>query len=1439
MRPRLTVPFSVSTANTLYLLIDFLIPEIDCPDGEKLIQLQPVRLVDGSRTSDITLTSTFIIAANATYTTTTVFGDGDPTTYTIPPQGTPPVGTVIVRLPFDSLTTINSTVTFLGAPITRTLTPDKPGDPTTVVVEEANISYTTISRTADVTAPVTRTLQPSNPGETGTVIIEVPQPYATVTRIGSVTAPVTSTQPPRGPGQTGNVFIDVPSDPIPYATVTRTGTVTAPVTSTQPPRGPGQTGTVFIDVPSGFIPYETVTRTGTVTALVTSTQLPRGPGQTGTVFIDVPTPYTTVSRIGTGTAPRNFTQPPGGPGQTGTVVVELPPTAILYTTVSRTGTVTTPVTRTQRPSGPGQTGTVFIELPPSNTRFVTTTRYGTIIVDLPRPFLTTTRLGDIATTLTRPPANPGETGTVLIITPLVFRTTTRTGTVTAPRTTTEMPSNPDETGKVIVEVPPDNTPYTTITSTGTGSTTRTVTQTPSGPGQTGTVIVEVPPNSPFITVTDIWTGSTTRTVTMPPSGPRQTSTVRIDVPVFFTTVTNTWTGSTTRTLTESPSGPGQTGTVRIDVPVFFTTVTNTGTESTARTFTQTPSGPGQTGTIVIEVPPDATPYVTTTSTGTGSVTRTMTQTPTGPGQTGTVLIEVPPNAIRFVTTTSTGTGSTTRTITQTPSGPGETGTIIIEIPPNATPYITTTITGTGSTTRTTTETPSGPGQTGTVIIDLPQPFVTTTRISDITAPLTSTILPTIPGSTGTVEVVLPPNLVTITRTGTQTAATTTTAPLGTDGTRTVIVILPRPTTAIIATTVTGPVAGTTTVPPAADCGSSCTQTVVVTSVPLPPGACATISPSCEAQGAGLVNVDLYVNPYNSQVNGYRALNAGRPPTYYQTLQPFQRRVVNTLSFPRYARPTSGGVNIGNGIIRFPSARTTYAGVTFKPNNFTLVYNGYFRAETSGSHRFCIFADDVDYFYFGSNAFDCNTRASPRANATPFIRASYYPPIPCSNVDLVAGLYYPIRSVYGQYGLPAELSVRVTPPGALLYYEPYTAGLATVSANGISQSEFLNALNNSVSGFIFILTGELQPSISCVVNGFIGQLSVQAADFSIFAIAVVTLLTVTRLTYMPNASRAMKLAICLPVWILPLITSLIPTAMSQMVPVGGNWCWISASRPDLRYSLTHGWRFLVIFSTIAIYVYIWAYLRRHLTSNGGKNRQSSYSLRTASKTGSTFSHRSNKAGFRAIQNDDVEMHANGPTGSNIDSTHSVAMGRLPHKQQSNRFDPAVKVEAAVLPRVIEDSHDHGRHRRRSGSSPFSISSKDMELSAAERAHLGASRRPASNDDERTTQSNTLQTNASEFPIRRQTHEVELEIKRMMLLNAYPFMYVLLWTPGLVNRLMEASGNTPTQTVSAALQAPTQFVGLANALTYGFNHHLRDRLKGIYLIPLVQSIREKLS
>lgn len=55
-----------------------------------------------------------------------------------------------------------------------------------------------------------------------------------------------------------------------------------------------------------------------------------------------------------------------------------------------------------------------------------------------------------------------------------------------------------------------------------------------------------------------------------------------------------------------------------------------------------------------------------------------------------------------------------------------------------------------------------------------------------------------------------------------------------------------------------------------------------------------------------------------------------------------------------------------------------------------------------------------------------------------------------------------------------------------------------------------------------------------------------------------------------------------------------------------------------------------------------------------------------------------------------------------------------------------------------------------------------------------------------------------------------ISSMMLLRAYPVLYILLWIPGIANRIAEAT-NHPSKALQI-LQASTQFIGFADAIAY---------------------------
>ncbi|KAK8207136.1 G protein-coupled glucose receptor regulating Gpa2-domain-containing protein [Phyllosticta capitalensis] len=331
---------------------------------------------------------------------------------------------------------------------------------------------------------------------------------------------------------------------------------------------------------------------------------------------------------------------------------------------------------------------------------------------------------------------------------------------------------------------------------------------------------------------------------------------------------------------------------------------------------------------------------------------------------------------------------------------------------------------------------------------------------------------------------------------------------------------------------------------------------------------------------------------------------------------------------------------------------------------------------------------------------------------------------------------------------------------------------------LALAEFVNTLNNSISGSLKVATrGNLSPGFLCSLNGFIGQLSIQAADFSILAIALVTLLTVKHFAYLPRASWGKKLAICLSVYIVPVVTATVSVSLGVMAPVSGNWCWITEDKTALRYALGHGWRFAVIFSTMFIYIYLAAYMRKNFFSSYLSDSDGSGSLEYPSHSNGP-SQRDEEEGDGTTQqatDSQIELANILKNPAAIERDDSPLRGELPYRQPFSNAASAVPNPFPANEAVPSDGS------RTSAPPPPTVLS-------------GAA----------------------------QSRKVEREVKRMMMLNAYPVLYVLLWIPGAVNRFVEASGHKVKWLAIA--QSSTQYVGLANALTYGFNEHLWRRIRG---------------
>ncbi|KAF8249740.1 hypothetical protein K440DRAFT_676438 [Wilcoxina mikolae CBS 423.85] len=288
------------------------------------------------------------------------------------------------------------------------------------------------------------------------------------------------------------------------------------------------------------------------------------------------------------------------------------------------------------------------------------------------------------------------------------------------------------------------------------------------------------------------------------------------------------------------------------------------------------------------------------------------------------------------------------------------------------------------------------------------------------------------------------------------------------------------------------------------------------------------------------------------------------------------------------------------------------------------------------------------------------------------------------------------------------------------------------------ADAINGFTGSFSQFYKIATNGrgLQPGAACKADGVIVQLSIQAVDISILAIAITTALAVIKPRLFEDWSSRKSTLITLATWGFPVTTSLIVLGLNKYEPASGGWCWISPKPVYLRYVMTHGWRYLIILVIVVLYTYLYFFLRKNY-----KN------LATATG-GSTF------------------------------RRPGIFKRKEPETFHPEYEGDEVKLSVSATP-----------------SSPgFAASPITSPISPVKGMHVGMLSR------------DTSRAHADRYA----------KIKKVLLMKAYPTWFVILWIPGLVNRMIEATGHRSR--VTALLQTSTAFIGLANAVTYGWNEGL---------------------
>ncbi len=265
---------------------------------------------------------------------------------------------------------------------------------------------------------------------------------------------------------------------------------------------------------------------------------------------------------------------------------------------------------------------------------------------------------------------------------------------------------------------------------------------------------------------------------------------------------------------------------------------------------------------------------------------------------------------------------------------------------------------------------------------------------------------------------------------------------------------------------------------------------------------------------------------------------------------------------------------------------------------------------------------------------------------------------------------------------------------------------------------------------------------------------QETDFSIFIIALVTILIIRAKIVITGTSRLAKVAVCGVVWLLPVATSCVPISflatdnvklttedgkgsialyLDLYRPVSGHWCWIKAKPVYYRYLLTHMWRLLFIALSTAIYAYAYFYLNRH---------------------------------FRQL--------------------------RLMGSQNG----PSLKEDEAVNILPIEKTS-------LSPPSQGVIVSRSFTCQAVKASYHKMS-------------ASSLPSSSAKSTARHDPAVTELHIKKMLLLNAYPIWYIVKWIPDIANRIFEATGHRSL--VLAILKASMHCIGLASAITFFLNDRI---------------------
>ena len=244
----------------------------------------------------------------------------------------------------------------------------------------------------------------------------------------------------------------------------------------------------------------------------------------------------------------------------------------------------------------------------------------------------------------------------------------------------------------------------------------------------------------------------------------------------------------------------------------------------------------------------------------------------------------------------------------------------------------------------------------------------------------------------------------------------------------------------------------------------------------------------------------------------------------------------------------------------------------------------------------------------------------------------------------------------------------------------------------------------------------------------------------------------------------------------------------------SWCWVKADPIYLRYVLAHGWRFIIIFFTSGLCIYTQIYLRKYIL---GAVHEGSYVT---------------------SQEHNTEVLL-------LDDIAKKSFNRKPDEEGEEDEDDEDDEE--MIPRVQKGGQSRLGCKLFPTPSYLVFQANITYEDPCQSPHNNSTTTPHSTFSRPARETKSPRVKAAEKRAR--------AVQKTMLLNAYPVLYIILWIPGIANRIAEATNN-PLY-VLRILQSATQFIGLANAITFGWNEQIWRYLKARFIVRYKSGVKRR--